>query len=66
MKIPFELVYYYADIFYSKSACAKSQEESLLYLDLYYTYLDSCGWSDTEFDLELLRRIDESWDLMYN
>jgi hypothetical protein len=66
MKIPFEIVSYYADIFCIKSACAKSTEESSLYLDLYYAYLDSCGWSNKEFDLELLRRIDDNWDLMYN
>lgn len=62
MKVPFEIVAYYAEMFLIK-ACTNG---SYLYLDLYHAYIDSCGWSDVEFDLELLRRVDENWDLMYN
>jgi hypothetical protein len=66
MKITFDIVSYYADIFCIKSAVAKTIQESSLYRDLYFAYIDSCGWSDKEFDAELLRRIDDNWDLMYN
>lgn len=66
MKIPFEIVSIYATIFYTKMAAAPSLDESFFFQDLYYTYITSCGWSDLEFDTELLRRINDNWDLMYN
>ena len=66
MKIPFEIVSYYANIFSAKMAAAFPSEEFLFYQDLYYKYITSCGWSDLEFDSELLRRVNENWDLMYN
>jgi len=66
MRIPFELVNYHANLFLTRLALADSKTESEYYRDLYFAYIDSCGWSDIEFDQELLRRIDDSWDLMYN
>ena len=66
MRITFDLVSYYANLFLQKMALANSREESLYYSDLYFSYVESCGWSDIEFDRELLRRIDDNWDLMYN
>lgn len=31
------------------------------YWDQYISYLDSCGWTDQEFDRETLKRIDRNW-----
>lgn len=65
MRTSFEIVSYYADIFFIKYVTS-SLEESFFYEDLYHIYIKSCGWSSEEFDAELLRRINNSWDLMYN
>ncbi len=65
MRTSFEIVSYYADIFFIKYVTS-SIEDSFFYLDVYYTYIKSCGWSIEEFDAEFLRRINNSWDLMYN
>jgi hypothetical protein len=31
---------------------------------LYHLYLEAVGWTDQEFDQELLKRIDEDWDYL--
>ncbi len=65
MRTSFEIVSYYADMYFIKYV-SSSNEYSSFYLDVYFNYIKSCGWSIEEFDAELLRRINNSWDLMYN
>jgi hypothetical protein len=35
------------------------------YLAQYYDFLMACGWTDWEFDLETLRRVDAIWERIY-
>jgi hypothetical protein len=36
------------------------------YFDLYFSYLEVCGWTDKEFDDEMMSRIDSSWEELPN
>ncbi len=36
------------------------------YWESYITYITECGWTDQEFDQELLERIDNQWQFLVN
>jgi hypothetical protein len=42
-------------------ALVKSEEELDNAMDKYHTLLCMCGWEQTEYELELLTRIDKEW-----
>lgn len=60
-KIPYEIVAIEATKILNK--ILSSSEEGMIndYYDKYVQYLNACGWSDSEFDKESLKRIDADW-----
>lgn len=60
MKINFQTVSLEANrIFMMMISHPESCEQ---YWDQYHTFLNLCGWSDTEFDRETLKIVDRSWE----
>ena len=43
-----------------------NMDQRFEYWDKYQRLLLLCGWSDSEFDKETLRRVDLSWDEKLN
>jgi len=64
-RIPFEIVFIEADRLICLMA-ESSMEMASYYLDQYNLYIESCGWTNQEFDNELLKLIDNSWDPDWN
>jgi len=59
MRIPYELVAVETEIILMKIITSDQLE---YWWDYYHAYLEAVGWDDNDFDIETLRRIDESWD----
>lgn len=59
-KVPYDLIAIEADRLIIRMVLS-SLYGYTFYLK-YLLYLSACGWTDKEFDLETLRRIDCSWE----
>lgn len=62
-KVPFKTISLEIDRFISKMVMALDWSQSFYWWEQYNIYLESCGWSDFEIDQELLKIIDESWEI---
>jgi hypothetical protein len=62
VKLPFQTIEDFA-LYLIRMAAAGDSE---YYFKLYFNYLAECGWTDQEFNQELLRQIDDSWSLDIN
>lgn len=61
IRIPYEFIEDFA--FELIRLAAISDEASYShYMELYSQYLRECGWTDLEFDQEVLQRVDASWN----
>jgi len=60
-RVPYENVAAEADRIIVKMALASTWERAIYYWDMYIEYIESCGWSNQEFDNETLQRIDVAW-----
>jgi|HubBroStandDraft_5_1064220.scaffolds.fasta_scaffold716529_1 hypothetical protein len=60
-KIPYEIVAVTSEKIYNKVLFARTQDEIIQAHREHKEYLEACGWSVEEFDLEMLRRIDQNW-----
>lgn len=63
MKLPYETINFYAFFLIDLAALSDTDDEAIMHWDSYLSYLESCGWSDQEFDVETLKKIDSNWDL---
>ena len=63
MKIPFD---YILDRAFQILNLVAMIDDCQDVIDEFYSYLDACGWTETEFDAELLVRINNSWDILFN
>jgi hypothetical protein len=66
MKATYEAIAFKADYFFTRAIFAKSVKETFYWINEYKEFLFVCGWTVQEFDLELLRRIDNDWIKIYN
>ena len=57
-RIPYDIVSIQANILIINMALSCSN----YYWQLYIAYIEACGWSDQEYDIETLHRIDAAWD----
>ena len=58
-KIPYDLIAIEADKLISRMALYSEEKN---YYTLYLLYINACGWSEQDFNLETLSRIDSSWE----
>lgn len=67
-RVSYEIVAFEADRLIVQMVLAPSLYLIDFYWNAYLNLLNSCGWTDREFDKETLRRIDEYWQckLWYN
>jgi len=63
MKLPYEAFVIQADHLIVQMVIAS---DPIYYWDQYTLLLEACGWTDLEFDLETLRRIDLAWRPNWN
>lgn len=61
-RIPYEIVAIEADRLIVRMVLSYEVGLSLYYWELYLGYITACGWTDREFDLETLRRVDAAWE----
>jgi hypothetical protein len=59
-RLPFETVYVEAMQLFNK-AIASPEEMQMAYFKEYSDYLRFVGWNDHDFDIELLKRVDQNW-----
>ena len=63
MKLPYEYIVEHAFHLIDLMACLDGAPITSTLLDEYNDYLIASGWSNFEFDNELISRIDSSWEL---
>lgn len=61
-RVPYEIVAIEASRIIIKMAACSSWDQAFDYWDQYQAYIEVCGWTDWEFDLETIRRIDAAWE----
>lgn len=57
-RVPYEIVAIEANKIIVKMAASSSWD----YWEQYIAYIEVCGWTDWEYDLETLKRIDAAWE----
>lgn len=62
MKLPYDSIAMVAD---RLVMLAVVSPEPRTYMDHYYDFLMSCGWTDRSFDQETLRRVDAAWERLH-
>ncbi len=62
LRVPYELVAIEADRLIVRMAVAPTPRQASYYWDLYIVYIEACGWTDREMDLETMRRVDAAWE----
>jgi hypothetical protein len=50
----------------SDQVASSNAESSIILRDELFDFLKECGWSNEEFDCELLKIIDGNWDYHVN
>jgi hypothetical protein len=60
-RLPYELVAIEVDRLMFRMMLAAPWEMQH-YWDLCALYIEACGWTEREFDREMLRRIDAAWE----
>jgi len=63
MRLPYEVIVMQADRLIIKMVLSSNPT---YYWDQYILLLEACGWTDLEFDMETLRRIDRNWRPLWN
>lgn len=61
-RIAYEIVAVEAEKLFNKVVSARNQEEVFQKYKDYTDYLEACGWSVSEFDAEMLKRINQDWE----
>jgi hypothetical protein len=61
-RIPYEVVVIEADRLIVRMAIAPTPRQAGHFWNLYIGFITACGWTDREFDLETLRRVDAAWE----
>jgi len=62
VKLPYDLIVLEADKLITGMALSSDFNSSTHYWRKYILYIDACGWTDYEYDLETMLRIDAAWD----
>lgn len=66
IRIPYEVVAIEANSLIVKMSITSSLEKIQYYWNLYVAYIESCGWTDQEYDKETLKRINQDWQQKQN
>lgn len=61
-RVPYEIVAIEANKIIMKMAASSSWDQAFEYWDQYIAFIESCGWTDKELDLELIKRVDGAWE----
>jgi hypothetical protein len=59
-RLPYDMVIVEAMRLFDRAVTA-SKEMQYNYFQEYIQYLQSMGWTNAEFDIEMLKRIDQNW-----
>lgn len=62
VKVSYDLIVLEVDKLITSMALSSDFDSSCHYWNQYIFYIDACGWTDYEYDLETMRRIDLAWD----
>lgn len=60
-RVPYDVVVIEADKLWLRMVIAPTWD-SYHHWDVYTAFIEACGWTEREFDREMLRRIDLAWD----
>jgi hypothetical protein len=60
-RLPFDFVVTLANQLADAAAFCETPEDRILLWDYYERYIEECGWTEKEYDEELLKRINASW-----
>ena len=66
MQFSYEVVEDYANKLADLAAMSSNPEGRVFYWDLYIYYLNCCGWTEEDFDAEVLKRISDTWEVKFN
>ena len=66
MKLPFELITDKIESAYDRAAIATNDDVRQYYLSYADKYLEQSGWTKEEYQKELLKRVDNSWEAASN
>lgn len=61
-RIPYDSMALEANRFIINMVKASSWEEAFSCWDQYIDFIEKCGWTDREFDLETIKRVDAAWE----
>lgn len=61
-RVAYEIVAVEAERLIIRMALAPTIRQAIHYWRRYVEYIEACGWTDREFDLETLKRIDAAWE----
>ena len=64
-RVPYEIVIIEAERLTVAMALSPTLELARRCWREYISWLNLCGWSDRDFDKEMLRRIDIDWNIQY-
>ncbi len=61
-KLPYELVSLEANKLHDKAIMSDNEEDLYKRYKVYLAYLNACGWTHPEYELEMSKRVDSEWD----
>lgn len=60
--VPYDVIAIEADRLIVRMALSPDYDLSYYFYSKYVLLITACGWTEIEFDREMLKRIDRSWD----
>lgn len=60
-RLPFDLIAPLAEQLADAAALSDTSEDRIFLWDQYEDYIEACGWTEKEFDAELIKRINANW-----
>jgi hypothetical protein len=60
-KLPYDIIALEANKLIVRMTLSKNN--SFYYYELYMAYIHACGWTNTQYDEETLKRIDTNWEI---
>lgn len=61
IRLPYDLIEPIVSHFIMCMAESTTEDSCAIYWNAYNSYLQMVGWTDQEYDTELLKRIDGNW-----
>ena len=65
-KLPYERIAMEADKLHDKAIMSDNEQDLYDRYKVYLEYLDACGWTHADYELEMSKRVDSGWDDLTN